>query len=168
MPVWLSGNFLYQLMAVVLTEKAFSGYGSAMSFVHDDQIRTVQKEGVLVTVAFYEIDTDHLNGVVAIDAFGSSLRSIQLRHSPRPYENRIEIELFGKLLLPLIAEVWRAEDAETFDFSTIEHFAGDQKCLDGFSHPDVIGDEQPHRVDTEPHEERDKLVGAWPDGNSAK
>lgn len=52
-----------------------------------------------------------------------------------------------------------AEYGEPVDLSTVQQFAGDQACLDGFADPDVVGDQDAHRVELEGHYERDKLVG---------
>ena len=71
-------------------------------------------------------------------------------------------------LLPLLAEMRRADDREALDLATIEQLAGDQPGLDGLADADVVGDQEPHRLLAERHQERHQLVGARLDAEIAE
>ena len=49
-----------------------------------------------------------------------------------------------------------------------DQLGGDEAGLDRLPDADVVGDEEPHRVELERHEERDELVGARLDGDGAE
>jgi hypothetical protein len=70
--------------------------------------------------------------------------------------------------LPLVTEVGRAQHGQPADLAALPELAGDEPGLDGLADPDVVGDEQPHRIEPEGHQERDELVGARADGDSAE
>ena len=53
----------------------------------------------------------------------------------------------------------RTEDDGAIDVAAVEQFAGDEQGLDRLPHPDVVRDEQAHRVELERHEQRHELVG---------
>ena len=72
----------------------------------------------------------------------------------------VDAELLREFLLPLLAQVGRAYDCEPLDLSAIEEFPGDQPGLDGLADADIVGDEQPHRVELQRHEQRHELIGA--------
>jgi hypothetical protein len=53
-----------------------------------------------------------------------------------------------------------AEHAEPPDDAAVEKLAGDHAGLDGLAHTHVVGDQQPHRVEAQGHDQRHELV--WP------
>ena len=81
-------------------------------------------------------------------------------------DDGVEAEFLGQLLLPLFAEVWWAEHAESFDLTAIGHFTGDEQGFDGFADPDIVGDQHPYGVEPQGHEQGDELVGAWANGDA--
>ena len=74
----------------------------------------------------------------------------------------------AQLALPLLGEVRRAEHGEALDLAAVEQLAGDQRGLDRLADADVVGDQQPHRVELERHQQRHELVGARLDGDPAE
>ena len=80
----------------------------------------------------------------------------------------VDMELFGKFLLPLFGQVGRAEHGHALDFAAIQQFAGDEHALYRFANPHVIGNEQANGIELEGHHERHKLVRPGLDGNAGE
>ena len=61
---------------------------------------------------------------------------------------------------PLVHEMRRTEDDGAFDVAAVEQLARDEQGLDRLPDPDVVRDEEAHRIELERHEQRHKLVCA--------
>lgn len=138
-----------------------------MSFVHNDHLRTSTDEVVAAGVGLDVVhgddgereDVEH--GSIAADAvqpFGCSAKD----------QFRFDVEFFSQFFLPLFSEVWRAEDAETLDFGSIEEFTSDQQCFDGLANTDVVGNEHSNGILLESHQKWHKLVRSRFDGNTTE
>ena len=64
-----------------------------------------------------------------------------------------------KLVLPLLGQVRRTQHGQPPDLAAIEQLARDEAGLDGLADADVVGDQQPHRIELERHHQRHELVG---------
>jgi hypothetical protein len=51
---------------------------------------------------------------------------------------------------------------------SVEKFARDERSLDGLAHADVVGDEQPNRIELERHEKGNELISSWLDRDLSK
>ena len=71
-----------------------------------------------------------------------------------------DVEANVELRDPLVHQMRGAEDDCALDVAAVEQLARDEQGLDGLADPDVVGDEQAHRVELERHEQRHELVGA--------
>ena len=76
----------------------------------------------------------------------------------------VDVELVAQLGLPLLGEVRRAEHGQASRLAAVEQLAGDQAGFDGLADADVVGDQEPNRVELQRHQQRDELVGAGLDG----
>jgi len=52
----------------------------------------------------------------------------------------------------------RAEDGQPLAFAAVDQLTGDEEGLHRLSDPDVVGDEEAHRVQLEPHEQGNELI----------
>jgi len=129
----------------------------------------VQEELLSVAVALEEIDAGDLDGIVLVDAVVSGLLPFELADGAGADDDGFEVEFFGQLFLPLLAEVGRAEDAEALDLAAVPQLAGDEEGFDGLADADVVGDEEADGIEAEGHnEEGDELVDAGADGDAAE
>ena len=69
---------------------------------------------------------------------------------------------------PLFDQMRRAQHSHALDFAAVIQLSGDQRGLDGFADADVIGNQQPHRVQPQRHQQWHELVGARLDRNVAE
>ena len=166
-PVLRGGDVAHELVALVLALAVFDGR-RAVGLVHDDQLGTVEKERVLVAVALEEVDAGDLHRVVAVDAVRAGLAAVELADRSGADHDRFQVEFLGQFLLPLLAQIGRAQDAEPLDLAPVEQFAGDQQSFDGLAHAHIIGDEQADRVQAQRHQQGHELVDARPNRNPAK
>lgn len=168
MAVFLRGDVADELVALVLALVAVGGDGGAVGFVDDDEVRAVQQELLPVPVALEEIDAGDLDGIVLVDAVVAGPLALELVDGARADDDGVQVEFFAELLLPLLAEVGRAEDAEALDFSAVPELPGDEEGFDGLADADVVCDEEADGVEAQGHEKRDELVDARADGDAAE
>ena len=64
-----------------------------MRFIHDDQIRAVEQEQVLVAIALEEVDAGHLHRIMPVDALRPRLATLKLIDGAGADDYRLEIEL---------------------------------------------------------------------------
>src|ERR1700687_4249419 len=86
--------------------------------------------------------------------------SLKLGNGGSANHHRMDVELFSKLVLPLFAEVGRAQHAQPLSITSVEQLAENDSRSAVLPDPDIVGYEQPHRVQAESHDQRDKLI--WP------
>jgi hypothetical protein len=156
-------------VALVLVAGAAGGGRRAVRLVHDDKVGAMLDEIVALPVALHKINADDLDRIVAEDAARTGRDApFKLADCAGTDDDGVEVEFLAEFLLPLLAQIGRAENAEVFEFTTIQQLADDEQSLDGFADANVIGDEHPNRVEPQGHEQRDKLVGARADGHAAQ
>ena len=138
---------LQELVALLLIGVGAGGGRGAVRLVHNNEVRAVVQEVGSFAVALHEVNADDLDGVVAEDAARArGDAAFKLADRAGTDDDGIEAEFLAQLLLPLFAEVRRAEDAERLDFPAIEHFTGDEQGFDRFADANVVGDEHPDGV----------------------
>src|SRR5262249_29212207 len=108
---------------------------------HDDEVGAVEQEQVLVAVALQEVDAGNLHRIVAVDNLRPRLAALQLIDGAGAGGHPVDIEILRQFLLPLLAEIWREQDAEASDLAAVVELAGDEQRLDGFAYTDVVGDQ---------------------------
>ena len=160
---------LQKVVPLLLVGVGAGGGRGAVRLVHDDEVRAVLDEVGAFAVTLDEVNADDLDGVVAKDAArASGDAAFKLADRAGTDDDGIEAEFLAQLLLPLFAEVRRAEDAERLDFPAIEHFTGDEQSFDRFADADVVGDEHSDGVQAQGHEQRHELVRARADGHARR
>src|SRR6202163_4473073 len=98
---------------------------------------------------------------MAIEAGGTNGdASLKFGNGGSANHHRIDVELFGKLVLPLFAQVRRTQHTQPLSITPVQEFTDNHARFDCLADPDIVGYEQPHRVQAESHDQRDKLI--WP------
>ena len=136
-----------------------------MSVVDDDEIGGMPEEAIPVARGFDEVDADDEMGVMLEEAdAGAGKVALEPGKARRDDDGGIDAELVTELIFPLVAEVGGREDDEAAGAGAVEQLAGDKGRLDGLADADVVGDEQPYRIEPKRHEQRDVLIGAGGEG----
>ena len=89
---------------------------------------------------------------------------LQLPDRGRQHQLRVNAELRGQLPLPLLGERRAAQHRQAGRVALLKQLGRDQAGLHGLADADVVGDQQPHRVLAQRHQQRDELIGARLDG----
>ncbi|GBD17441.1 hypothetical protein HRbin26_02362 [bacterium HR26] len=165
-PLCVACQLADELIAQMALPPAAGGH--AVGLVDDDQIGPVDEELVAIPLELDPVDAEHLDGEVLVHAPAGWRLALERAQRLGTDDDGVEAELLAQLPLPLVAEVGRAEDGQATDLPALPEFAGDEPSFDRLAHPDVVGDEQPHRVEPESHQERHELVGARADGDPAE
>ena len=100
-------------MALLLVRRASeAGLSSGVNFVHDYEVCAICQELKPATVALGKINRDDGVRIVAIEAGGTDGdASLQLCNGRSADHLSMDVEFFGKLVLPLFTQVGRAQDA---------------------------------------------------------
>ena len=125
-----------------LTASAFAPCRRAtVSFVHDDKLGALEREVVATTLALDEIGGDDYERMPIKN--GHTKRQIAFEPLDCAAKNQLpfDVKLGGEFFLPLLGEMGRTENRDTFDFAPVEEFAGDEASLHGFADAHIVGDE---------------------------
>ena len=137
-----------------------------MRLVDYDQFGTGPDELVSVTLGLDEVERDH-KVVAHLEQRPSSEKvPFQPGGGGSQYQLGLDVELGPQFVLPLFRQVRRAEDRQFPGISAFQQFPGDQTGLDRLSHAHVVGDQHPHRIETQCHQEGHQLVGPGLDGDA--
>jgi len=161
------GEFAHQGVAL-LARAAASSLGRlrcAVRLVHEQQIRAILDEGPPVVLALDQVDTGHKIRIILENTDVRGYVTLQARQGAGANDHRIDTELVLQLLLPLVAQIRRAQDAHATDIAPVEQFAHNQARLDRLANPDVIRDQQAHRLLLQGHHQRHELVQARAEGD---
>ena len=140
MPSGVSGEVPYQRVPLVLrSNPAASRPRRRMRLVHDDEVRGIVQEPLPVPVRLDEIDAGHQVTIVLVQGdIASRETTLQSSDAGRLDDCCIDVELRSQLLLPLLAQVGGAEDADPPHNAPVQHLAGDHGCFDGLPHANVV------------------------------
>jgi hypothetical protein len=75
----------------------------------------------------------------------------------------MDVELVAQLLLPLIAQMRRTQDAKPPSVTAGEQLRCDQSRFDRLADANVICDQHSNDIKPQRHDHRDKLIWSWPD-----
>ena len=139
-----------------------------MGFIDDNEFGALLQEHVASDVRLNEIDADDLERVVVVDAGIALDLAVKPGLSIGTDDDRLDVELRSDLLLPLFAEVGEADDRKAFDLPAFQKLADDEKSFDGLADTNIIGDQKPHGVLTQRHDERHDLVSPRPEREFGK
>ena len=98
--------------------------------------------------------------VLREDACARRYAALQASRAPGGDGRGTDMEAYLQLGDPLVHEVRRTEDDGAVDVAAVEKLASDEQSLDRLADPDVVRDEQAHRIELECHQQRHELVGA--------
>ena len=157
------GHAPQELVALLAAPADAPGEGAAVRLVHDHEFGAPHRKILGAAPCLDEVGGHHGERVPVEDGDAERQVALQALDGARQHELRLDMELLGKLALPLLGQVRRAQHGDAADLGAVEQLAGDEACLDGLADPDVVGDEHAHRVEPERHHQRHELVGPWID-----
>ena len=152
-----AGQALEQLVSLM---PAPAGGGARVGLVNDHEVGTRLEEVVSSLAGLHVVETDDRVRVLRENACARRNAPLQASRAPGGDGCGADMEANLQLGDPLVHEVRRAEDDGAIDVAAVEKLASDEQSLDRLAHPDVVGDEQTHRIELERHEEGHELVGA--------
>ena len=159
-------KFETELPTTALLTRRRAGVG----LVDDHKLRAVANQFVTVSRLLDEVGRDdrHIelreNGLVVSD----SEAALKATYGRTQYQFGIDVELVAELSLPLLREMRWTEDREAVNLAAIEEFTSDQAGLDGLADADIVGDQEPHGIEPQRHEERHELIRPRLYGNLRK
>ena len=139
---------------------ALTGRGAGVRLVDDHEVGTRLEEVVSPLAGLHVVETDDCVRVHREDAHARRDAPLQAARAPGGDGGGADVEANLQLGDPLVHEMRRTEDDGAFDVAAVEQLARDEQGLDRLPHPDVVRDEQAHRVELERHEQRHELVRA--------
>ena len=152
-----AGQALEQLVALV---PAPAGRGARMRLVDDHEVGARLDEAVPPLPGLHVVEADDRVRMHREDALARRNAPLQPPRAPGGDGRGADVEADLHLGDPLVHEMGRAEDGAAIDVAAVEQLAGDEQGLDGLPDPDVVGDEEAHRIELQRHEQRHELVGA--------
>jgi hypothetical protein len=166
-PAGVGGEATQQLVALGAGPPALPGaVGHAgMSLVDDDEVGRGAQELVAADRGLDEVG-GHDGVRVAVEQ-----RLVHAETALQPGRGRgqdrlgVDAELLPELPLPLLGQRRRAEHGQPAGVALGEQLDGEEPGLDGLADADVVGDEQPHHLGAQGHEQRHELVRAGLDGD---
>ena len=130
------------------------GLDARVGFIDDDEVRSRPQELEAMAVALDEVKAHNHVRMSLKQRLAETKSTLQAGRGGWQHEGGVYVELVAHLRLPLLREVRRRKDGDTFDLPTIHKLASDQKGFHGLADTDVVGDEEADGVQTQPHQER--------------
>src|SRR5208283_1670457 len=91
------------------------------------------------TITLSKVDTDDEMAIVLVWACASPRNhSFQTRDGARAHDLRMNMEFIAQLLLPLITQKGRAQDAKATSITAGKQLRCDQSCFNRFADANVI------------------------------
>jgi hypothetical protein len=159
-----------KLMALLLlTRTDATRLSSRMCFIDDYEVGAIRKEGSTAGIALHKVDAHDQVFVVSVHAQVAA-RKVTFQSCKRTCTDNfsVNVELGFQFLLPLVTQMRWANDTQSLGIAPIKQLAGNHRSFNGLPNTYVIGDEHSHEIELERHDERHKLVRAWPDRESSK
>ena len=131
-----------------------------MRLVDDQQIRAAVPELLAEPRALDEVGGHHEVAEPVEERLALQQPAFQPADRTGQHELGVNAELAGQLLLPLLGERGPAEHGQAGRVALLEQLGRGQAGLDGLADANVVGDQHPHRILPQGHQQRDELVGA--------
>ncbi len=138
-----------------------------MRLIDDDEIRAGPQEIMAPPIALNVVEADNPEGMDVKNALARRQIALKPAGAGAGHGHGVDVELRGQLLDPLVHQMRRAEHRTSIDLAAVEQLARNQSPLDGLSDPDVVCDQESHRLKLERHQERHKLVGTRLEADAA-
>ena len=130
-----------------------------MGLVHDDQLGALQGEVLGTARGLDEVGRDHGVGVTLEDRHPKRQVALQTLDGAGQHQLGIDVEFLGKLALPLLRKMRRAQHGEALEFTPIQHFACDKRGFHGLADADVVCNQEPDGIQLERHHQWHQLIG---------
>ena len=137
---------------------ALAGRGAGVGLVDDHEVGTRLEEVVSPLAGLHVVETDDRVPMYREDALARRNAPLQATRAPGGDGGGADLEPNLQLSDPLVHEMRRTEDDGAIDVAAVEQLARDEQGLDRLPYPDVVRDEQAHRIELERHEQRHELV----------
>ena len=164
-PRCAAGQAPEQLVPLV---PALAGRGTRVCLVDDDEVGTRLEKVVSPLAGLHVVETDDRVRVHREDALARRNAPLQAPRAPGGDGCGADVEANLQLGDPLVHEMRRTEDDGAIDVAAVEQLAGDEQGLNRLPDPDVVRNEEAHRIELERHEQRHELVCARLDRDLSK
>ena len=141
MLIRFAGNTADKVVALLLTVRCAGRACAGMGLINDDQFRALFDEDISPVVGLDKIDADDLIGVIIVNAGVALDLPVEAGLGVGADDDGFYVKLVSDLRLPLFAEVGQANDGESFNSPTLQHFLGNEQCFDGLADTDIIGNQ---------------------------
>jgi hypothetical protein len=136
-----------------------------MRLIDNNQFWARSKKFSAAALALDVVEADHCVRVGREYALTRWQVAFQSRSASGCYRDRPQVKATFKLGDPLIYQVRRAKHREALNVATIEKLARYERSFDGLTYANVVGNQEPNRVQLERHEQRHELISARFDGD---
>src|SRR5712691_3106752 len=120
-------NLADEVVALLLAGRRPGGPGAGVDFVHDHLFWTLFDEYLTARVRLDEVDADNLVGVVVVHAGVALDLPVEARLGVGPDDDGLQVEFRPDFFLPLFAQVWEADNGETFNFTPLQQLLDNQQ-----------------------------------------
>ena len=117
-----------------------------MGFIDNNKLRALLDEHLPALVGFNVIDGYDLIRVIMKNTGVAGDFPIQTGLGVGPDDNGFEAEFVLQFRLPLVAQMGKDNNSKPADDPSFQQFLDNEQCLNGFTHPDIIGDEQADKI----------------------
>src|SRR5688572_30777743 len=129
-----------------------------MCFVNDDELGAPMNEVLRSSGRLDEVRRDDRKWMPVEYRCTNTQIPLKALNRTAQHEFRLDVKLCCQLTLPLLGQVRRTEHCQASNLSSVEELSRDHRGFDGLANADVIGDEDPHRIELEGHHQRHKLI----------
>ena len=133
---------------------------AGVRLVDDQQVRAAVPELLPQPGALDEVGGDHDVRVPVEQRLAEQQAPFKPADRRRQHQLRVNAELGLQLPLPLLGQRRAAQHRHSGSVALLQQFRGDQARLDGLADAHVVGDQHPHGVLPQRHQQRHELVGA--------
>ena len=165
---WRSGSLgeaLQELVALVAAAPGASRRGAGVGLVDDHQLGAGAQEVVAAAVGLDEVGRDDDVGVMLEERLRRRAGRAPGRVAVLGSTSSASMWNLSRSSACHCSARWGGQSTARFlRLAAVEQLAGDQAGLDGLADADVVGDQQPHRVQLQRHQERHELVRPGLDG----
>ena len=141
---------------------------TGVGLVDDHQLRTGAEKLGPVPLALDEVDRDDRMVVELKNRLIGGALPLESGDGAREDELGVDVELARKLFLPLLGQMWRAQDHQPPGLSAGQELGRDQAGFDRLADADVVRDEHSGLRLLEGNQERHELVGPRGHGDAAE
>ena len=162
------GERLQQLVPQMPPAPVFGGERAGVRLIHDDQFRARAYELIPSPAGFDILRRDDNKRVQIEERLRHRRATFQPGGGGGQHKFGLNVKLVPQLALPLLGQRRRAKHRQALNFTAGKQLTRHQSGLNGLANTDIIRDQEPDGLDTQRHEQRDKLVRTRPDRYTTK